>query len=843
MRLFIQKIRKLFWRLLRNIGKKPLRYMLLIFAIIMALVIISRLLALNWQVNQKLSELPTVQTHSITFSTSKLILHLHHPQVIPYQPSEPVYLSVQADCAEPDCQGKLHFQLIGDEILRLALDPEEAASGGRDSVSLTLVTGAAPQEVYLVPLEDEQNRIFSWVFPQAQPQAAPVKMQVEGRRQAKLLQFKSQVVALLVEDLGLSQVGSFIAIILTIVGWQLQTIYRKTLENRKLRQRKINELQAQRLGDRTGFLREFVDVYNRRREWRKTLNENFQFLRSEEILGILSDAYRQDIQHALKLHEGIVNICSLPLTQLPSCFQDETIKSSLIDLDPNADKKKNRPIAKTLAAIRSLVKHEHYKWVIQDLVVHHVLEVFELAKNDVVTWGAGLPVRERAFLLDPRLARLNEAINEQRTPVSYLPAVPFDILFPFPSELPAAESARQQKLWLWQTAISENPEQIPSPEEIDKLTYPFGDHRHPLLENARWIGQYWQEPAQCAEEFKKFVEGHSLFACQNSWDAQAGLYGYVRNQAGDVLETSQTLITVLKALRPNGYDQDHIWMEILKAISDEWLNRLVYAPYLLVTLTPAEQSCLARLLIHTCGSPASLAHRLNEKIEHFVEGQSKGNPDAHNSEFDWARLRDQITVLGEKAAIHPIHEPAERDLWLNLRPRGMRKTVLVFALPDPWLFPERLNQKQAVNLLKGLAQLSPQLSLYRIYLKGFVLNSHLLAAGREIGQMVAVYPLAWDEYNLQKALDSRVQWMFQRPSVGTPTTPSLDSLLPSMPSEDPAAVDTSLALARKANGSMGRLVCLGHQLLTGYCAIPESQRWPWVDTELLESLDLTPCPE
>lgn len=283
-------------------------------------------------------------------------------------------------------------------------------------------------------------------------------------------------------------------------------------------------------------------------------------------------------------------------------------------------------------------------------------------------------------------------------------------------------------------------------------------------------GKLFIELVTTGFRFPMLERHNEYFEFANSWDTGAAIFEYTRNLP---LRTKNDEFVIL--LTPTilaNYGVERPRKLFLHALAEQWLWVLAETPTMYFSLSETQRALLGRLLRWHGGSPFAVVSIL----EKFVGNQ---NNKERSKRFlgrilEWLNNIDATTLRSE-----------EFNTLIKLRPSSKTKTRLLITSVD--LNPQ-FDNHISPEIHKSLDQYTGWMSIHGWSLVHFI-NS---------------------ETNPQKValsdLIKHCQLRILTCSVGR--VESLEELF--IPHEQDLA---DLILARKANGSPGKMVELGHKLL------------------------------
>ncbi len=261
------------------------------------------------------------------------------------------------------------------------------------------------------------------------------------------------------------------------------------------------------------------------------------------------------------------------------------------------------------------------------------------------------------------------------------------------------------------------------------------------------------------------------FRFANSWDAAAALFEYVKNLPQRI--KNETFVAALTPSMIADFGVDHPRNLFLQALAEGWSWTLVEAPALYYSLGKSQRALAGRLLRWHGGSPSAIVRSLEQILD--SKKDEKGTQKFIENVAAWLENIEGTDLRKEEV-------PA----LLELRPSSQQQFTLALVSSVDW----DLTTSGAIPLavheaLDGEAQW---------------LKSH----GWSLAHFTVsdVNPQRISTEKLEKQCQERVQICSDR------KVEALESLFAPHPEES-----ADLILARKADGSSGKMVRLGHRLL------------------------------
>lgn len=265
----------------------------------------------------------------------------------------------------------------------------------------------------------------------------------------------------------------------------------------------------------------------------------------------------------------------------------------------------------------------------------------------------------------------------------------------------------------------------------------------------------------------------------NDWDARAAMFEYLRAMPSQ--SAQETFVTPLTPAMLSDFGLERPREVCLHALAEQWLWLLAGSRTLYYSLKNPQRALLGRLLCWHCGSPSAAVQSLE---------QIPGDPsDAARGKL-FARLAEWLSGSDAKSLL-----PQETNTLIELRPAPTQITLLVAAPSDWW--PEA----------GGAWPLD-----IRAWLAG---EDNWLKSHGWAGVYFAV-----SDTNPQKLSDQQLIHLCKR-RLGVASggrIEALEQLFAPHP-EDPA----DDILARKAEGSPGRMIQLGQRLLLQHAQKPSPE--------------------
>ena len=550
--------------------------------------------------------------------------------------------------------------------------------------------------------------------------------------------------------------------------------------------------------------------------------ELYSQLQEEDIVELLAAVYTTDPEKGIDLHKML-------LLFLNNSYRSKQQKQ--IGYFHNFYKLLNGffkgNIERECRAALRLWGDPTYGTIGREIAVYHLTNAFQKNPDKaIILYSNFLAYHPGLLINDIRLKELHEIVNPPNTSAGHRPWE-----FVFSSEFVIPHNPAPDPLtndWLGEHCIAKQD--------------PFSDWRSPLKDNAWLSNQSWPKPHLLEPELDNIHSiYHKLYSVDETWDLQASYCRLIADIGSNNLYQNTAFIVLIKT-RPLYASNQKPEETIYRGIAHQWISYLLYHPRLFFNMSESDQIKLIELFIRVYGSSVKVEKEFKDQAA-AIDNYHRWIIDLKNSkpDVDWPLLypreepylRKQETtnlVRRIKKLIDHLRPGSDEspdsgnenffELSLSLRPAWLEKTVLLFSLPDPL---EHTGSHQSRNLhstLKALLALSPKLAAHQVYFRGFTKNEYL---DFQLPPNIERRVLRWDQDSLLDCLSRRVKL------VSDDQLQSFDSLFSRRTTPNP-----STTLAQCASGSPGRLVRLGHTLLTSH--IQKTPDREQIDPDLLNSI-------
>lgn len=299
---------------------------------------------------------------------------------------------------------------------------------------------------------------------------------------------------------------------------------------------------------------------------------------------------------------------------------------------------------------------------------------------------------------------------------------------------------------------------------------PFADADSPFYSVS--VGQLLIDMVLPGFTFPIFDIQNQVFEFSNSWDAGAGLFEYCNALKSNVRIKNEIFFSIITPSMIENYEMDHARKLYLHALAEQWMWSLAETPTLLYSLQGEQRGLVGRLIRWHDTSPSITVHKI-EKFAGRLQEKEKKRPSLPFSAL--------ITWLSEKDAADLRAE--EINALIELQPYPKRSNLFLVPTIDlnpqvEWQISRTLHEK----LVEQFDWLSAHNSKAVIFSVG-AKNRQVVALEKLVNQCrIRTRKCSNDKLEFNQLFDA---------SVSEP-----DNIL-----------------ARKANGSPGRMVRLGQKLL------------------------------
>ncbi|HXF84688.1 MAG TPA: hypothetical protein VNK49_04805 [Anaerolineales bacterium] len=272
----------------------------------------------------------------------------------------------------------------------------------------------------------------------------------------------------------------------------------------------------------------------------------------------------------------------------------------------------------------------------------------------------------------------------------------------------------------------------------------------------------------------------STFEFKNSWDAGAGLFEYCKTLQSNVRIKENVLFVIITPRLVENYGADHPKRLYLHALAEQWIWSLAEAPTLFYALKDAQRDLAGRLLRWHDFSPSITVNKIVEFSRHLQKSKKeREREDEKNQKVFFSKISEWLT----DASADDLRTE-EINTLIGLRPSPKQRTV--FLIPTIDLNPY-VTEQISSSLHETMNEQSNWLSAHDCGIVHFL-------AGDKNQQTVPLTGLV-NQCNIRvqkcsKTGNVEFNQFFDAPGVA------------------PDAI-----LARKAEGSPGRMVRLGQKLL------------------------------
>lgn len=278
---------------------------------------------------------------------------------------------------------------------------------------------------------------------------------------------------------------------------------------------------------------------------------------------------------------------------------------------------------------------------------------------------------------------------------------------------------------------------------------------------------------------------NTTFEFANSWDAGTALSEYCKSLRSAVKLKEETFFIVITPglIEDHGMDQPR--KLYLHALAEQWIWSLAETPTLLYSLQDEQRDLAGRLLRWHDLSPSITANKIERRVEHFKAG-------IKNQTSFSSRIKEWLTVVGSDDL-----RTEETNALIGLRPVPKQNSLFLISTLD--LNPH-VDKQTPSNLREKLREQSDWLSAHDCQWGHF-----------QIG----------NKNRLFVSQDSLVTQCNNRIRICSQNKVDAFNLLFDPHDKEPA----ENILACKANGSPGKMVRLGQQLLLQHIAKPSPEEY------------------
>lgn len=266
---------------------------------------------------------------------------------------------------------------------------------------------------------------------------------------------------------------------------------------------------------------------------------------------------------------------------------------------------------------------------------------------------------------------------------------------------------------------------------------------------------------------------NTTFEFANSWDAGAALFEYCKSQQSAVKIKEETFFVVIAPSLIEDYGMDQPHKLYLHALAEQWIWSLAETPTLLYSLKDDQRDLVGRLLRWHDLFPSITANKIERRAEHFKTVIK--NQTAFSS-----KIKEWLTMVGSDNL-----RTEEANALIGLRPLPKQNTLFLISTID-------LNPHVEVQISSDLREKLDAQS-------GWLSAHDCQRAHFQIG----------NKNRLLVSQDSLVAQCNNRIRICSQNRVDAFNLLFNPHDKEPAEI----ILARKADGSPGRMVRLGQQLL------------------------------
>jgi hypothetical protein len=785
---------------------------------------------------------------SISFAAQKnpdMDLSIVYPNTIAYEAAEPALMVITMTC--PQCQtgDSRQFLLDGRDLFFCSQDVANNKTW-QTACLIKINTQIPSANVYLISNRGlrEEDRKFSLVFvaPTSQNQSSDNTPKIDMMIEGALTAARRNTTKLVTTNLAVP-----IAILVATTGWIIQL----SIENGKRRKedyrQKLTEIKELFDIHPVMFLKSAIEAFLEQGwpgELKKDLGEFCnRSLTCEKVIGIISDAYRGNPDQGVELHKKYLVLCEKdPHQNCLACLKNETMKKRLkAFFPPSLNSSEPLGVEQRWQAAIDLYDDQNFGVFARDLIIYYLLMTWEENPEAIEDLFRTRLAAEPVYLLfDSRLAGLKKVVLQDTSL-----RLKYDGNYPW--MLPFIEIKERNRIrsddesfsnWLEHHEFSINP---------------FSDFRSPYENPSKLLTRSWRWPSSSPgrSEAPNKPDRHSLVTGANLWDIGAASYYFAHDLSGNNQINQASFIVTAPPWAFSAGQGAEPEMFILRSLADGWLNYIFFTPALFYNLSHADQLCLAKLFCTAAGSMVEFNVWFERKKWIIL---TLRRTQLESAKVDKTELDEQVTKINRDSErlltrlvkligqIPPSADQRELSfdsinmkLWLSLRPLDFHRTLLIFNPPVNAGCGQSTLKLSEANWLTGLLEHASYFEQYHLLLKGFSLSG-----GDFSSFPIEQVTLEWNNDQLLDSLNSRLR------TASEQRVSSLDDLFPQPPK-------AGKALVAKAQKSMGRMVCLGQQLLSKAAASPPAKipdptlldqldEIHYLDPALLDQLDENQCP-
>ncbi|HRQ32034.1 MAG TPA: hypothetical protein PLM89_02895, partial [Anaerolineales bacterium] len=276
------------------------------------------------------------------------------------------------------------------------------------------------------------------------------------------------------------------------------------------------------------------------------------------------------------------------------------------------------------------------------------------------------------------------------------------------------------------------------------------------------------------------------FEFGNSWDTGAALFEYCTALQYNIKVKEDVFFVIVAPSMVENYEADHPRKLYLHALAEQWEWMLAETPTLFYSLKDAQFDLVRRLLRWHDFSPAISIKKIAEFARHFQEKKEGEKKEDEDQRSIWPILSEWLTHTSAEDL-----RAEEINALIGLRPLSKNRTLFLVSAIDQNPHVER---QISSNLYKNLEAHSSWLRAQNCGLVGFQIgdkNRQAVTFTRLISQC-----------------NDRVRYCAAQNVQPDEQIHTLNNLFTLHDKEEAEKI-----LARKANGSPGRMVRLGQKLL------------------------------
>lgn len=302
------------------------------------------------------------------------------------------------------------------------------------------------------------------------------------------------------------------------------------------------------------------------------------------------------------------------------------------------------------------------------------------------------------------------------------------------------------------------------------------------------------------------------FEFGNSWDAGAALFEYCKALQSKIKVKKDVFFVIVAPSMVENYEPDHPRKLYLHALAEQWEWSLAETPTLFYSLKDEQFDLVGRLLRWHDFSPAISIKKIAEFARHFQERKEGEKKEDEDQRSIWPILSEWLTHTSAEDL-----RTEEINTLIELKPLPKNHTLFLVSAIDQ---NPHVGRQVSSSLYKNLEAHSSWLRAHNCGLVGFQIgdkNRQSVTFTRLISQC-----------------NDRVRYCTAQSVQLNEQIHTLNNLFIPHDKEEAEKI-----LARKANGSPGRMVRLGQKLLLQHVekySPDDEDKYKYLHIEDLEAL-------